>query len=295
MIVVKIQGGLGNQMFQYAIGQILAEKTSSHLLLDTSFFDDQIKKPGFTPRQFELDVFNLHYTRASKEIIDSFISANSPKRWQKLLGFSYKKSFREIASKFEYQVLSLKPPLYLDGYFQSEKYFAGMEFLVRQTFSFPRLDDAEYANIINEMQSNQSVAVHFRRGDYVSDALTESFHGTCSLQYYKQAFNYIKGKSDTPHFYIFSDDIAWVEQQISDWDFNTTFIKGNAGSSSWIDMMLMSKCKHHIIANSSFSWWGAWLSGNGDSIKIAPQNWFNPEKAKFDINDIVPSSWIKMQ
>jgi hypothetical protein len=295
MIVVKIQGGLGNQMFQYAIGQILAEKSSSQLLLDTSFFDDQTKKPGFTPRQFELDVFNLHYTRASKEIINSFYSADPPKRWQKLLGISYKKSFREIASKFERQVLSLNPPLYLDGYFQSEKYFANKEFLVRQTFSFPRLENAEYENIIDEMLSKHSVAVHFRRGDYVSDALTESFHGTCSLQYYKQAFNYIKGKTDNPHFYIFSDDIAWVEQQISDWDFNTTFIKGNSGSSSWIDMMLMSKCKHHIIANSSFSWWGAWLSGNDASIKIAPQNWFNPEKAKFDINDIVPSSWIKMQ
>lgn len=289
MIIVKLQGGLGNQMFQYAIGKVLEHKTGASLLFDCSFFEDQEKRPGFTPRQFELGIFNPPSKTASKETIHSFFVESNGRRLRKHLGLTYKKIYREDVCSFDVSILSLKAPVYLYGYFQSEKYYAGNEQLVRNLFQFPATWYQEYSELIKSIESSTAVSVHFRRGDYVNDAVTGSFHGICSLDYYKQAFALMGKKIVSPHFYIFSDDIQWVEEQVEGWAPNISFVKGNNDAPAWMDMMLMSKCKHHIIANSSFSWWGAWLNSNKNKIIIAPSTWFKRVET-----DIIPSEWISL-
>ena len=292
MIIVKLKGGLGNQMFQYAIGKVLAQKNRVDLYFDESFFEDQEKKPGFTPRHFELDVFEPLFKTASKQLVNSFYNQKERNILSKLFSFPVKTVIKEDFCKFDATILTRKPPLYLDGYFQSEKYFLGNEDLVREFFTFPRITEVKYTDLINEILENNSVSVHFRRGDYVNDEHTSRVHGTCSLDYYKNAINIITGQFKNPHFYIFSDDIEWVVKHVDKFNINYTLVKGISGKNSWIDMMLMSKCKHHIIANSSFSWWGAWLQRDLSKRVIAPLKWFNDPSV--DTQNIIPDSWIRI-
>ena len=292
MIVVKLQGGLGNQMFQYAIGKILAEKFGVALYSDNSYFEDQEKKPGFTPRNHELDIFKPVYQPANKKLVQSFYKKAKGEWFRKLIGLPLKKIIREDFCHFDASILTIEPPLYLDGYFQSEKYFKGNENLVKEIFTFPNVSEDKYTGLINKILVDNSVAVHFRRGDYISDNITSSIHGVCSLDYYINAINKIKNQLIQPHFYIFSDDIEWVIKHVDTLNINYTLVKGNTGNDSWIDMMLMSKCKHHIIANSSFSWWGAWLQKDTSKIVIAPLKWFNDQSV--DTQNIVPDSWIRI-
>jgi len=292
MIVVKLQGGLGNQMFQYAIGKVLEHNTGASLLFDCSFFDDQEKRPGFTPRQFELGIFNPLFQTASKDTIHSFFVESNSRRLRKNIGLPYKKIYREDVCSFDVSILSLKGPVYLDGYFQSENYYAGNEQLVYNLFQFPEIQNYQSIELINSMESSTAVSVHFRRGDYVSDAVTGSFHGICSLDYYKQAFQLMDKKIASPHFYIFSDDIQWVEEQVAGWTHNITLVKRKNDAPAWLDMMLMSKCRHHIIANSSFSWWGAWLNNMPGKQVIAPRHWFN--NVSINTNDLVPAAWVRI-
>jgi hypothetical protein len=292
MVILKLQGGLGNQMFQYAIGRIVAEKNEVDLLLDNSFFEDQEKKTGFTPRQFELEVFKPKYRLADKKIVKSFFTESQVRRLRKYLGLSYKKVYREEVCYFDISILSLSIPVYLDGYFQSEKYFKGNESLIKNIFDFPHLEGSYFKEILQSIKIEESVSVHFRRGDYIQDEVIGNFHGICTLDYYKNAIGYMIEELKSPHFFVFSDDIDWVEQQLSGLVTNITFVKGNSDSKSWTDMMLMSNCKHHIIANSSYSWWGAWLNQNPDKIVIAPKKWFNDPL--ICTKNLVPESWIRI-
>jgi hypothetical protein len=292
MVIVKLQGGLGNQMFQFAIGKILAEKNRTNLFLDKSFFLDQVKKPGYTPRQFALSVFNPKCYEADEEMVQLFYKDTYVKRFRKLIGLPYKKVYYEPVCYFDETLLSMKVPLYLDGYFQSEKYFKGYTSLVRKLFEFPTKEYENYTYLLKQMDLFDSVSVHFRRGDYISDEVTCSFHGFCTLDYYIEAFEIISSQLKHPHFYIFSDDISWVQQQLEGWVSNITFIKSNTESKSWVDIMLMSKCKHHIIANSSFSWWGAWLNPRFSKKVIAPKKWFTDPSV--DTTNLIPESWIRI-
>jgi hypothetical protein len=292
MIVVKLQGGLGNQMFQYAIGRILAEKTGVNLFLDNSFFEDQEKKTGFTPRQFELEVFKPKHRWADKKMVKSFFTETKVRRLRKYLGLSFKKVYREGVCHFDISILSLSIPVYLDGYFQSEKYFKGNEILIQKIFEFPHLEGSCFKENLQTINIAESVSVHFRRVDYIQDEIIGNFHGICSLDYYNNAIGYMIDKLKSPHFFVFSDDIEWVEKQLSRLVTNITFVKGNSDSKNWTDMMLMSNCKHHIIANSSYSWWGAWLNKYPDKIVIAPKKWFNDPV--IDTKDLVPESWIRI-
>ncbi len=279
-------------MFQYAIGWVLSQKNSVDLYLDKSYFDNQEKKPGFTPRNYELGVFELFYQIANKKLVDSFYSEPKGKVFSKILRLPIKNIIREDFCMYDADILVRKPPLYLDGYFQSEKYFKDYEDSIKEIFIFPNVSEDKYAALINEILANNSVAMHFRRGDYVSDDLTSSIHGVCSLEYYINAVNKMKDKLMQPHFYIFSDDIEWVVKHVDTLNINYTIVEGNIGNESWIDMMLMSKCKHHIIANSSFSWWGAWLQKDNSKIVIAPLKWFNDQSV--DTQNLVPDSWIRI-
>lgn len=295
MIIIKLKGGLGNQMFQYAFAKIIARKNNTQLLIDNSFFNHGEKKIGATPRNFELDIFNISFKKATKQDLSYFYKLSFINKLKKKLGLNYPKTYNEKSSKYNKLIELIKEPVYLSGYFQSFKYFLGHENFVRDIFSFPtsNLND-ENIILLETIKNSESVSIHIRRGDYVSDVHTQKFHGNCSLNYYFAAIKLIKSQVDISQLIFFSDDMDWVREQFIDLPQSKLFVTDNAGDNSWKDMFLMSSCKHNIIANSSFSWWGAWLNKNPNKIVVAPKNWFtNPIQNK-ETCDLIPAKWIRI-
>lgn len=291
MILIKLQGGLGNQMFQYAFAAILAKKNGTRVFIEGSIYINVEKKEGYTPRRFELSIFDNQYTFANKSEISLFDNLSITNRIKKKIKFNYPKRF--IEREFEYcpKADSLKSPVYLTGYFQSFKYFYGFEDYLRSLFIFPieKLSQ-ENLDLISILKNENTVAIHVRRGDYVTDPHTNQFHGACSFEYYTKGILEITSKIENPTLVFFSDDSEWVKQNFDSLAFNKIFITHNNGINSWIDMYLMSICSHNIIANSSFSWWAAWLNNNPSQTVVAPQKWF--QGIEIDINSIIPEEWI---
>lgn len=291
MIITKLQGGLGNQMFQYAVGKFLAEKNNAELKLDISNFGQEDKKT--TPRKFELKNFNINTKIATREEIKYF------KKYKKsnirFFRFLYNKIFADdsiyISQKsyyFDPEILKLKDNIYLNGEWQSEKYFKNIRNILTQEFT-PKIKSYTYEKYIEKIQSTDSISIHIRRGDYLNKKLLENY-GICSLDYYNKAIKLIIEKISNPTFFIFSDDIEWVKENLKI-DFPTIFVS-NGEIKDYEELILMSKCKHNIIANSSFSWWGAWLNQNPNKIVIAPKNWFKNES--WAPKDLIPENWLRI-
>jgi hypothetical protein len=179
---------------------------------------------------------------------------------------------------------------YLVGYWQSEKYFAEVAEQIREDFSFLLPPGNRNAELAREIQQVNAVSLHVRRGDYASNARTTSTHGLCSLDYYRAAIEYVAERVKQPHLYIFSDDIEWVINNLKI-ELPHQYVDHNHGAESYNDMRLMSMCKHHIIANSSFSWWGAWLNPSTDKIIVAPTHWFANQT---NVGDLFPQGWVTL-
>lgn len=291
MIVIKLQGGLGNQMFQYAFASILAIKNKTPILIEDSIYQIQDKRKGYTPRNFELAIFENEYNFAKESDVRLFNNLSFIDKLKRKFKFNYPKKFLEEQFEFCPKVNSLKAPVYLTGYFQSFKYFSEFEDYIRSLFVFQEKKlSQENLNLISVLKKENTVAIHVRRGDYITDKITNQFHGACSLEYYAKAIALVTSKIINPTLVFFSDDSEWVEKKFESLDFNKMFISHNKGVDSWIDMFLMSICAHNIIANSSFSWWGAWLNSNSDKIVIAPKKWF--QGIEIDIKSIIPDEWI---
>lgn len=273
MIITTLNGGLGNQMSQYALGRILAEINSTQLHLDTSWYRS-LNSPD-TPRQYELGIFGIKP--------DSFM--------QNIYKFLPRKLIAEKSVAYDPSVLSLKGSIKLVGYWQSEKYFVAYRNLILKVFSFHQLPNGINRKLISKIKKTESVSIHVRRGDYVHVKTTNNFHGVCNVNYYQKAIKYLSGKLKNPSYYVFSDDIEWCKQNLGIKG-NVIYVEHNLGDKSWEDMRLMSLCKHNIIANSSFSWWGAWLNQNPAKIVIAPKQWF--KDATVNTDDLIPDQWIKM-
>lgn len=297
MVIVQLSGGIGNQMFQYALGKHLVIKNKSELKLDvTSFAKDQL-------RDYALNVFKTTQTFCSQEeanrlrfgLTNPVLAAIAEKInrvSRKFIGFSAIKAaslVEEVSHSFNPVVLESKDDIYLQGYWQSEKYFKEIREIIIQEFSI-KTPPEENRTLTNQILGCESVSLHVRRGDYVSDKKTSKTHSCCSVEYYLNAVKHIKANVKNPVFFIFSDDPDWVEENLK-LD-NCYVIRGNEKEKSSEDIRLMASCQHNIIANSSFSWWGAWLNQTPDKIVIAPQKWFNI--AKFESTDRIPSSWIKL-
>lgn len=294
-VLIKLFGGLGNQMFQYAIASIIAEKKKSQVLIDTSFYNDKNKNLKRFPRHFTLGIFNNSYRIAAEEEIFSFYILTNIERFKKKLGFNYPKIFEETSFIFDPQVLKLKAPVYLKGYFQSPNYFSGREKFIRDIYKFPiSCLDERNEKIRRKIVSEISVSVHIRRGDYVADNKTKKFHGNCSMAYYKKAIDYFSSVLIDFNLIFFSDDISWVQQEFKNLPNKKIYVSGNTEYDSWKDMFLMSLCNHNIIANSSFSWWGAWLNENSDKIIIAPKSWFLDVEQEKHSKNLIPSDWIRL-
>ncbi|MBD1433818.1 alpha-1,2-fucosyltransferase [Sphingobacterium sp. DN00404] len=283
MIVTKLQGGLGNQMFQYAA----AYANSDQIYLDLDFLHHhQTSNKTFTRRYYELSLFpNLLYETVSRYQKKIFFSKSLfYKLLRKLIG-------TDVIIQQENELVSFsaeKHYVYLDGYFQSEHYFAHARERILHAFSFPRLDPINQV-LIDEISSHEnSVSLHIRRGDYLKPEVIK-YHGLLSLFYYHEALQLLQRQFRDIKIFIFSDDPAFARENFGHFSY-VTIVEGNE-KDAWKDMALMAACRHHIIANSSFSWWGAWLSTK-QGVKIAPKRWFNPEVASFDISDIIPKNWL---
>lgn len=291
MIIVKLNGGMGNQMFQYAAGLRLAHVHVADLKLDLSWFDDM--QQNETPRKYDLAAFNISATAASAGEIARFRETALSERLKRILPISLpffkKRHIHEAHFHFDADILNLPDNVYLEGYWQCPRYFADIEDILRKEFTVRPMQDTANRQISEEVDQWDSISIHVRRGDYVSNSVTRAGFGICPPEYYRAAAEMIAARAGRPHFFVFSDDPGWVKKNLSFVN-PATFVDLNGPGKAYEDMRLMSLCKHHIIANSSFSWWGAWLSNNPDKIVIAPRQWFRNAKTKTD--DLLPKEWL---
>ncbi len=294
MIIVKLKGGLGNQMFQYAAGRYLAELRKTELKLDDTFLQDKTPKQDFTLRDYELGIFQINANSASQADIDRFFKKyNGLKKILKGIKHQFVpyQVIKQRFYHFDETVLHCKKNTYLDGYWQSYKYFSPITDIIQKEFTVKNPLEGKNLTVAQQIEDTPSIAVHIRRGDYVRNEKTNQHHGVCSLEYYQEAINTIVQKVDTPHFFFFSDDIAWVKDNLQV-AYPSVYVNHNTGKKSYEDMRLMSMCKHNITANSSFSWWGAWLNKNPEKIVITPQKWFNDSTR--NTSDLIPENWLRL-
>jgi len=287
MIITRLRGGLGNQMFQYAAGRRLAYTQNTVLKLDTTAFIDT------SLRKFELSSLNIKASIARADEIQTFTKNGIPSFLPFLPARLYanRNIIRERQFHFDSDIMRLRDNVYLDGYWQSEKYFTDIQELIKSDFTFCKLPSASDTDLIQQIQSCNSISLHIRRGDYVTNLHTHDFHGVCTLDYYYTCINRLSEQIEHPHFFVFSDDPNWAETHLKV-DHPLTIIAHNSPENAVNDLRLMSMCKHNIIANSSFSWWGAWLNQNPDRIVCAPNKWF--ANAPLDTKDLLPESWIRL-
>ena len=267
MVIVRVLGGLGNQMFQYAYAKAL-EMRGYDVKLDISGFKKYKLHGGY-----QLDKYNINLDNANKYSV--LFSKINPL-----------KTLKEDNLLFNSKLLSLKGNEYVKGYFQTEKYFLQIrETLIKQFIINTEIKDStkNYKKKITEAEN--SCSIHIRRGDYVTNNKSNSIHGTCSLDYYKQAIKIIEDKYKNITFFIFSDDISWTKENLN--LVNAIYIDHKCLPHE--DIYLMSLCKHNITANSSFSWWAAWLNENISKTVVAPKQWFVDKE-----NEIACLNWIKI-
>jgi hypothetical protein len=291
MIITRLNGGLGNQMFQYSLGRNLSLKCHSDLYFDISLLEKN--PPNITPRNYELNIFNIKAYIASSDLLKRVpflrkdaVCLGIRKRFTGEPVFQYVK---EKDPNFHDEILSLSDNVYLDGYWQSEKYFSEIVDIIRKEFSFVNPPSAINQELLEKIVGCNSVSVHIRRGDYVSNPKNMEIHGVLEIDYYMQALKLIRKNVKDLHVFVFSDDLSWVRNNLKT-DFPLHFIGHNGAEKDYEDLRLMSNCKHHIIANSSFSWWGAWLCKNSDKIIYAPKKWF--KTPDFDARNLIPDSWF---
>lgn len=292
MIIINIIGGLGNQMFQYAFGYALSQSKKNVILkLDINSFE------MYNLRDYELHIFNINTLFASKEEVKK-LKYKKENLFEKIKRKSRKKSlafattyYKEQYFNFDKNVFNAENNTYFEGYWQSEKYFKKYRKELLRQFTLKKEIHFQSQRYEQDIKATMSVSLHIRRGDYVTNAHTNSVHGTCSLEYYKSAVLKIEKEVENAQFFVFSDDLAWAKQNIDFID-NIVFVELDEIVPDREEMYLMSQCKHNIIANSSFSWWGAWLNQNQNKIVITPKHWFND--TSLDTSDLIPKTWIRL-
>ena len=290
MIVIHLKGGLGNQMFQYAAARNLALKYKTKLLGDFDSFL-QASREAYTARHYELGIFDFKIRSIDKTVKNAFYETSSTKNMLIKFNLPYKKVYNELSFPFNEELQNIRPPLYMEGYFQSEKYFEQIADTIRNDFKFVVKPDDENYLLAKKISSENSVGIHIRRADFLTSAATLAFHGVCSIDYYKTAIDLISKKQEVT-LYFFSDETDWVQENLIPLYPKANVISFNKNENSWKDMYLMSKCKHNIIANSSFSWWAAWLNENKNKIVVAPKPWF--KDLSCNTKDLIPSQWIQI-
>lgn len=289
MIIVKISGGLGNQLFQYAFGRYVSESLQVEVKYD---LQTNLKIRDFTIRDCGLADLNLPFDQASTAEIERFrfFYSGFLSRLERKVNQFIPFNIHLIIEKGQHLVLpvgKLKDNCYYDGYWQSYKYLTELRNeLISQVGEIQLgIKAVEWKKMI---QTSISISIHIRRGDYISIKKNTDIFQVCGIDYYLSAINYIKGKITNPHFFIFSDDLAWAKENFQGVQF--TFVEGNKPHE---DMYLMSLCQHNIIANSTFSWWGAWLNSNYGQLVVAPKHWY-VEQLNINIDNFILDKWIRL-
>lgn len=294
MIIVRLIGGLGNQLYQYAVARHIAERRRAILKIDISGFET------FKLFKYSLWAFNIHENFASPEEVAAL---GGPK------GGIAERVVKEVLRKlelvkppptyirekklfhFDADILNLPDGIYLEGSWQSEKYFTDIAGIIRQEFTVKTPPAGRDSELAEQMASCASVSLHIRRGDRVFDPRANKIHGTCDLDYYFGCVERLVQMVKNPHFFIFSDDPEWAGDNLK-LSYPMTLVDHNGPDKNYEDLRLMSQCKHNIIANSSFSWWGAWLNQNPGKIVLAPKRWL--KRGDYDTKDLVPDKWIEV-
>ena len=283
MIIVKLSGGLGNQLFQYALGRHLAFLNQTELKLDVS----QLQASRFwTARAYALDAFCINASLATDREISELAGASFSMLGR--LGAISPFYQREPHFHFSPLILRLRGDLYFDGYWQSERYFKPIASLVKQELKLQNTVLSRFQMWQTLIQTSESVSVHVRRGDYTLRSIANRFLRPCGLDYYQKAASVLLPQLQQPTFFVFSDDPLWAKTHLH-FPVPTYFVEGNSAAE---DLVLISKCQHHIIANSTFSWWGAWLAAFPEKKIIAPQQWFATER--FNTQDLLPEDWERV-
>ena len=283
-VVVRLVGGLGNQLFQYAAGRYLADKKGVGLILDERYVARKHCVSGLLIGEFSV---RMDYLPESLAVKFSEVKLKLSRAIRRRVRPTFS-AYHETQFTYDPHLIDQKVGVMLVGFWQSEKYFLGHDVLrkdlvLKSPLSVPALD------LVDRMGQSNSVAIHVRRGDYLSDPKTLAKHGVCSENYYREALKLIRHKVVDPQFFVFSDDAEWVK---TNFDVAGAVFVSDFCFSAEQDLVLLSKCKHQIIANSSFSWWGAWLNDNVEKIVIAPTPWF--DDSQFPDNDLIPPSWDKI-
>lgn len=299
MIIVRLKGGMGNQLFQYALGRALAIKYNTPLRFNIEAYEDTSPRPfrslyagTFTQRTYDLDLFNVAGEIAKKRDIP-FLHRMYGKGWfflildavrRRVLWYVFKQKAQELFySEYNASYLSLGSNVYLDGFYQSPKYFAHIADTIRQDLAFKTMPPANITAIAQTMQQQNSVCIHIRRTDFIGN----SGYEYVNEEYYKKALEYIAAQTTIDAIYVFSDDVAWCKENIA-YSYPTVILDNDtAGERNEWHFYLMRSCKHFIIPNSSFSWWAAWLPDHKDKIVVAPNYWFTGT----NIHDVIPPEW----
>ena len=285
-VIVGIMGGLGNQLFQYAAARALSLKLNSRLVIDLSWF------MGDYGRNYCLDIFNLPAKYSNRYQILPFWVGRFAQRilkelLRKRLGAS---AYVEPHFNYDDNFSNIGDSVYLSGYFQSPKYFLGFDDQLREDLKFPSDYPDKLKPILQRISKSEAIAIHIRRGDYLASKKNVDIYHSQSNQYYCEAVSLLAKNLKNPYCFIFSDDHSWVRTNLS---FNIPYeiVDINLPDEPFWDLMLMSRCKHFVIANSTFSWWAAWLSDNPEKKVIAPKKWFKSDKS---VHDLLPIVWVRL-
>lgn len=289
MVIVRLIGGLGNQLFQYAMARRVAYMNGVPLKIDATPFS------SYKLHKYSLSPFNISADFATPDEIAGVKCSKGftgmRQRVSALFHPYYQRPVvKERTFHFDPDIFNISGNAYLQGYWQSEAYFREIEDLIRQEFTIKPKPEAVNMKTAEMIANSNAISLHVRRGDYVTDSKAKEVYCACSLEYYQEAIELIARQVKNPHFFIFSDDPVWAQANICI-QYETSYVTNNDAGRNYEDMRLMSLCQHHIIANSSFSWWGAWLNPNPEKIVIAPKKWFSID---IDTKDLLPQEWVKL-
>ena len=318
MVVSRLSGGLGNQLFQYAAGRSLGRRTGSRLILDATPFGlpHEARTYALGPYPIEAEVRTdgyayepvrptLGFPRPAgfPERPDGPLDAvmyrlgkrsGAPDRivralWRladRAIGAGGLSVFAERSFDYDPRFRRLEGRTYLVGYWQSYRYFDDVGDLIRREISLRHAPSAENTRWLTQIAQANSVCIHVRRGDFLGSAAFDH-HGVCSEDYYRRAMRLIEKRLNDPYFFVFSDDLAWCRNRFQ--NANVAFVDANSAEAAHEELRLMAACRHHIIANSSLSWWGAWLARHDEQVVVGPDPWFS---GRAHTPDLYPPGWL---
>lgn len=290
-VTIRLVGGLGNQMFQYATARAVALRLGVPLRLDLSWFgtEDPNRSYALGPLRIDASVARAGMLDTLRMQVGRRLAARLrplPISLGHALGYFAERSFR-----YDDRVMRLRAPVFMEGYYQSACYFMDARDRLLTELGVREAPAATTAACLDAIRSSDAICLHVRRGDYVSNPAAQAMHGTCSLDYYARGIELASAGLRTPHAFIFSDDPVWVRANLR-LGIPSTVVDIHGPDQAHEDLRLMSACRRFVIANSSLSWWGAWLAPEEDKIVVAPSRWFARDDV--DTRDLIPPTWVRV-